>query len=74
MQKLLAVAVLGASLAFVTSAAFADDRGVVEPRPIAPQTQQQYTFQDQSDLSTVAGGSAPVSVVDTSRENGQNNR
>jgi hypothetical protein len=31
MQKLLAVVVLGASLAFASSAAFAGDRGVVEP-------------------------------------------
>jgi len=73
MQKLLAVAVVGASLAVVTSAAFADDRGVVEPRPIQP-AEQQIMYQDQSDLSTVAGGSAPVNVVDISRENGQNNR
>ena len=38
MQKLLAVAVLGASLAFASSAAFADDRGVIEPvaQPIQP--------------------------------------
>ncbi len=70
MQKLLAVAVLGASLVFATSAAFADDRGVIEP--ISPATQQETILvQNQTDLSTVAGG-APVSVVDTSRENGSN--
>ncbi len=70
MQKLLAVAVLGTSLVFATSAAFADDRGVVEP--ISPATQQETVLvQNQTDLSTIAGGS-PVSVVDTSRENGSN--
>ncbi len=73
MQKLLAMAVLGASLAFATSAAFADDRGVVEPRSIAP-TQETVTVENQSELSTIAGGSAPVSVVDSSRENGRNDR
>ena len=74
MRKLLAMAVVGASLAFVTSAAFADDRGVVEPRPISEPAQQLIMYQDQSDLSTVAGGSGSVNVVDISRENGQNNR
>ncbi|HET8999167.1 MAG TPA: hypothetical protein VFP86_05930 [bacterium] len=70
MQKLLAVAVLGASLVFATSAAFADERGVVEP--VSPATQQQTILvENQTDMSTVAGG-APVSVVDTSRENGSN--
>jgi hypothetical protein len=70
MQKLLAVALLGTSLAFASAAAFADDRGVVEPVSIEP-SQSEMT-QDQPSLSTVAGGSAPVSVVDTSRENGNN--
>ena len=73
MQKLLAVAVLGAGLALATTAAFADDRGVVEPRSIAP-TQETMTVENQSDLSTVAGGSGPAIVVDTSRENGSNSR
>ena len=69
MQKLLALAVLGASLAFATSAAFADDRGVVEP--ISQPTQETMTVENQTDLSTIAGGS-PAPVVDTSRENGSN--
>ncbi len=68
MQKLLVAAVLGASLAFTAGAAFADDQGgapVFEPV-------QHLTVITESGQSTVAGGYAPVSVVDTSRENGNN--
>jgi len=67
MQKFLAVAVLGASLAFASGAAFAEDRGVVEPvfQPVQSET---IIYESQTDQSTVAGGS-PVSEVDTSREN-----
>ena len=68
MQKLLVAAVLGASLAFTAGAAFADDQGgapVFEPV-------QHLTVITDSGQSTVAGGYAPVSVVDTSRENGNN--
>ncbi len=64
MQKLLAVAVLGASLALASGAAFAEDRGVVEPVT--------FMTQDQANLSTVAGGPASISEVDTSRENSNN--
>lgn len=67
MQKLLVAAVLGASLAFTAGAAFADDERGPVFEPV-----QHLTVITQSGQSTVAGGSAPVSVVDTTRENGNN--
>ena len=68
MQKLLAGAVLAASLAFASGAAFADDRGVVEPVNIAPTQNESVVTQDQSNQSTVAGGSGPAAPVDITRE------
>jgi hypothetical protein len=68
MHKLLVAAVLGASLAITAGAAFADDQGgapVFEPV-------QHLTVMNDSGQSSVAGGYAPASVVDTSRENGNN--
>ncbi len=70
MKKLLAVAMLGTALAFASSAAFADDRGVVEP--ISQPAHETTITQNGSDLATVAGAPEPISVVDTSRENGNN--
>lgn len=66
MQKLLAAAVLGASLAFASSAAFADERGVVEPvsQSNQPATVSVYS---ESDLGTFAGGPAHDVSVDASR-------
>jgi hypothetical protein len=61
MQKLLVAPVLGASLVFAAGAAFADDQGgapVFEPF-------QHLTIIIQSDQSTVAGGFAPIPVVDS---------
>ncbi len=66
MQKLLAVAVMGATLAFVSSAAFAEDRGVVEPvsQPTELTTVSVYP---QSNPGTFAGGPAHDVSVDASR-------
>jgi hypothetical protein len=66
MHKLLAVAVLGASLAFASSAALADDRGVVEPvsQPNQPAT---VTLYPESNLGTFAGGPAHDVSVDAAR-------
>jgi len=66
MQKLLAVAVLGASLAFMSSAAFADDRGVVEPvsQPTQPAT---VTLYQSSSVGTFAGGPVHDVAVDAAR-------
>jgi hypothetical protein len=70
-QKLLAVAVMGATLAFTASAALADE-GRYEPGNQPTETQMIGT-QDQSSTSTVAGGSdQQLPAVDTSRENGNN--
>jgi len=73
MLKLLAVAVLGASLAFASSAAFADDRGVVEP---VSQTNQPATVSAyfESNLGTFAGGPAHDVSVDAARGQEGNNR
>jgi hypothetical protein len=69
-QKLLAMAVLGATLAFTASAALADE-GRYEP--VNQPTQTEMTRgQDQSSQSTVAGGPEQLPAVDTSRENGNN--
>ncbi|HET9001211.1 MAG TPA: hypothetical protein VFP86_16355 [bacterium] len=73
MQKLLAVAVLGASLAFASGAAFAEDRGVVEPvsQPTQPATVSVYF---DSNPGTFAGGPAHDVSVDASRGQEGNNR
>jgi hypothetical protein len=70
MQKLLAVAVLGATLAFTASAALADE-GRYEPVNQPAQTEM-TRGQDESSQSTVAGGPEQLPAVDTSRENGNN--
>ncbi len=72
MQKLLALAVVGASLAFSASAALADDRGYVEPMSQSTQVQvaaPQYV----EPMSGVAGGPTQVDQSEF-RENGKNNR
>jgi len=71
MQKILALAVLGASLAFTASAAFADG-GYMEPVPQSTQDQMmgpQYV----EPQSGVAGAPAQVDQSEF-RENGSNNR
>ena len=70
MQKLLALAVLGASLAFTASAAFAGDRGYVEPMS---QSTQEVTVAPQyvEPQSGVAGGPTQVDQSEF-RENGSN--
>jgi hypothetical protein len=71
-KKLLAVAVLGAGLAFTASGALADE-GRYEPVPLyQPSHTEMIGAQDQSSQSTVAGGSENLPAVDTSRENGNN--
>jgi hypothetical protein len=66
MRKLLAVVVVGASLAFASTAAFAEDRGVVEPvsQPSQPATVSGYF---ESNPGTFAGGPAHDVSVDASR-------
>jgi hypothetical protein len=66
MRKVLAAAVLGASLALVSSAAFADERGVVEPvsQPTQPATVSVYSG---SNLGTFAGGAVHDVSVDAAR-------
>lgn len=73
MRKLLAVALLGAGLAFASSAAFADERGVVEPvsQPTQPATVSVYSG---FDSGTFAGGPAHDVSVDASRGQEGNNR
>jgi hypothetical protein len=70
MQKFLALAVLGASLAFTASAAFAEDRGYVEPMS---QSTQEVMVAPQyvEPLSGVAGGPTQVDQSEF-RENGSN--
>jgi hypothetical protein len=70
-QKLLAVAVLGASLAFTASAALADE-GRYEPVPLNQPAQTEMVGQDGSSQSTLAGAPEQLPAVDTSRENGNN--
>jgi hypothetical protein len=66
MRKVLAVAVLGASLALASSAAFADERGVVEP--VSQPTQQAtVSVYSGSNLGTFAGGPVHEVSVDARR-------
>ncbi len=70
MQKFLALAVLGASLAFTASAALADERGYVEPVPQFTQDEvvAPHYVEPQSG---VAGAPAQVDQSEF-RENGSN--
>lgn len=70
MQKLLALAVLGASLAFTASAALADDRGYVEP--VSQSTQVEMAAPQYVEPQTGVAGT-PVQVDQSEfRENGSN--
>lgn len=60
MRKFLAVAFLGAILAFTAGQAFASDRVDYQPPYQSAQTMSTET-QDGSSQSTVAGGGAPTS-------------
>jgi hypothetical protein len=71
-KKYLAMAVLGAGLAFTATPALADE-GRYEPVPLnQPSHTEMIGTQDQSSQSSVAGGPEQLPAVDTSRENGNN--
>lgn len=73
MQKLLAVALLGTGLAFASGAAFADERGVVEPvsQSVQPVSVSVYS---EPNPGTFAGGPAHDVSVDASRGQEGSNR